>query len=108
TTKEMPQPELMDTLSRVLGLSVAEMLTSAGYNVLPDEEPGDLITIRRDDPRADLLSLLEGETDEGVRRAADLINAIRMYSGVGKNAKGAVPSSDRNDGTTESPNRKTG
>lgn len=106
--KEIPQPEMMDALARALGVTVAELLDAAGYDVLPHDEPSDVITIRRDDPRADLLSLLEGETDEGVRRAADLINAIRMYSGVGKNAKGDVPSSDRNDGTTESPNRKTG
>lgn len=107
TTKELPVPDDLRRISEAMGLSVESLLTAAGYLDPPSEdEPSDVVTVRRDDPRADLLAMLEGETDEGVRRAADLINAIRMYSGS-TNKSGGVPSSGRNDDKPDSPNHRT-
>lgn len=99
--KEIPQPEMMEALADALGLTVAQMLDAAGYDVLPRaDDPADVLTIRRDDPRADLLALLDGETDDAVRNVAVLVGAAKRLSAPSINPKRDIPS-PKDDGITK-------
>ncbi|HVL22469.1 MAG TPA: helix-turn-helix transcriptional regulator [Thermomicrobiales bacterium] len=71
--KEMPSPEDVRLIARVVGLPVARLLEAAGY-LDPAAPTGDVRTVPGDDPRAVVLDLLDGLTDQQV---AGIVNALR-------------------------------
>lgn len=104
--KETPAPEVLRAIQGVLGLSEAQMLAMVGYAVGEPIPEGDVVTVPADDPRADLLRLLEGETDEAVRNVAGLIGAAKRLSSSSIIPAPQVPSPGKT-AKTESPNTRT-
>lgn len=100
--KEIPQPEMMDALARALGVTVAELLDAAGYDVLPRDEPSDVITIRRDDPRARVAEIMDAMPDDQVAAWIAALEVLTDAASISANSE--VPSSK---GTTMLHNRKT-
>lgn len=80
--KNPPTPETLRELERILGLPglTKKLLVAMGYlSDLPIEEGGDTITIRRDDPRADLLARLDDATDDEIDTIKGIINVIVQH-----------------------------
>jgi transcriptional regulator with XRE-family HTH domain len=61
-----PDPADFDAFSKALRLSKEEMLRALGYLDEAATDAGDVITVRRADPRAKLLDAVAGMTDDDV------------------------------------------
>lgn len=76
-----PTSQTMRDLERELGVSRRAMLEAMGYLDPPVlEEGGDTITIRPDDPRANLLARLDDATDDEIDTIKGIINVIVSHS----------------------------
>lgn len=104
--KELPAPEVLQAFGEVLGLSMEDMLIAAGYLEVPDNDHDAMVLVRKDDPRADLLRLLEGASDIGVRNVASLVAAALRLSSSSNISPAHVPSTGKTD-KSESPNTRT-
>lgn len=89
-----PTSQTMRDLERELGVSRRAMLEAMGYLDPPVlEEGGDVITIRRDDPRAELLDVVKNSSDRSVANIATIVRVIvdqaeeRPISGVSSDGK---------------------
>lgn len=72
--KELPTPEVLEQVGDVLGLTMEEMLTAAGY--LNQQPPKPSITIPRTDPRARLLELVAHVDDDDMETLIDVIDGV--------------------------------
>ena len=75
-----PTSQTMRDLERELGVSRRAMLEAMGYLDPPVLEEGGAITVRPDDPRADLLARLDDATDDEIDTIKGIINVIVSHS----------------------------
>lgn len=76
----LPDPHDFNAFARELGLSKTAMLEAAGY--LDPEPASDVLTIPADDPRADLLRMLDGETDVSPHGMRHVAATLLLEAGV--------------------------
>lgn len=71
-----PSPQTMRELERELGVSRQAMLVSMGYLDEAQDHEGDAIIVPATDPRAELLRVLDGEPDAGIRKVIELARLV--------------------------------
>ena len=82
--KEIPQPELLRDLADALGYTVVDLLRAAGYDVdAPDTS--EVITIRRDDPRARVAEIMDALPDEAVEQWIAALEVLTQAASVNTN-----------------------
>jgi transcriptional regulator with XRE-family HTH domain len=62
----LPDVDTLERIGHAVGIRMPAMLEAAGYLKPELMDAGDVITVRRDDPRAKLLSAVAGMTDDDV------------------------------------------
>lgn len=88
--KELPPPEVLRQLGDVIGLSMEDMLTAAGYLEKPERnDPPETITIPATDPRARILAVLDGLPDHAVNQWVVAIEALTATTS--QNAERGIP-----------------
>lgn len=88
-----PPPEDITALSQTLGIPKRRMLEALGYIDPEDHEPDVAHTIRDDDPRAALLDMLAGASDDEVRKVVQIVTI--MVGAVTANREADAGQSDQ-------------
>ena len=71
-----PTPEDMRALSQTLGIPVRAMLEALGYLEPTELEPQIAYIIERDDPRAEILAMLEGASPAKLDTISQLVRVL--------------------------------